>query len=105
MVYKYKKQPTNRQLKISELIRREIAMMFAAFEVYHPALEGLPLTIIDVKISTDLKIATIFINPIKPNIDNELIKFLNHLAPEYRKKLTSRIKLKYTPVIRFVTNI
>ena len=104
MVYKYKNQPTNRQLKASELIRREIATIFIKLEVYHPALEGLSLTITDVKISADLKIATIFIYPVKPSIDNGLIKLLNFLAPEYRKKLIHRIKLKHAPAIRFVAD-
>ncbi len=104
MTYKYKKQPTNRQLKVSELIRREIAMIFTTLEVYHPALEDVPLTVIDVKTSADLKISTVFIHSIKPSIDDELAKFLNFLAPEYKRKLTSRIKLKYIPIIRFIVD-
>ena len=102
LVYKYKAQPTNRQLRIAELIKREISMIFTTSEIYHPALEGMYLTIIDVKISVDLKIATIFITSLKKDIENELIELLNYLAPEYRKKLTSRVKLKYIPTIRFV---
>ena len=104
MTYKYKKQPTNRQLKVSELIRREIAMIFTTLEVYHPALEGVPLTVIDVKTSVDLKISTVFIHSIKPSVDDELAKFLNFLAPEYKRKLTSKIKLKYIPMIRFIVD-
>ena len=77
-------------------------MIFTTSEIYHPALEGMYLTIIDVKISVDLKIATIFITSLKKDIENELIELLNYLAPEYRKKLTSRVKLKYIPTIRFV---
>lgn len=101
MTYQYKKPPTNRQLKVSELIKQEIAMIFAKGEVFLPELEKIPVTITDVKTSADLKISTIFINPVDDKIDNDLINALNILAPEYRKKISSRINLRYSPQIRF----
>ncbi len=101
MTYQYKKPPTNRQLKVSELIKQEMAMIFAKGEIFLPELEKIPVTVTDVKISADLKISTIFINPVDDKIDKDLIKALNILAPEYRKKISNRINLKFSPQIRF----
>ncbi|RST67209.1 30S ribosome-binding factor RbfA [Candidatus Aquarickettsia rohweri] len=101
MTYQYKKPPTNRQLKVSELIKQEMAMIFAKGEIFLPELEKIPVTVTDVKISADLKISTIFINPLDDKIDKDLIKALNILAPEYRKKISNRINLKFSPQIRF----
>ncbi|WPX97118.1 30S ribosome-binding factor RbfA [Candidatus Bandiella euplotis] len=102
MTYRYKGSPTNRQLKVSELIRQEIAMIFARKEVYHPYLESLHLTVIEVKTSADLKLSTIFIYPVANSKEDQLAKTLNFLAPEYRKRISSKVALKFTPEIKFV---
>jgi ribosome-binding factor A len=101
MTYQYKKAPTNRQLKVSEVIRQEMAQIFTMGEVFHPALEKFTFTVLDVKTSADLKIATIFINPVDEKLDKDLVAALNVLAPEYRKKLCGRVQLKYIPQVRF----
>jgi ribosome-binding factor A len=101
MTHQYKKAPTNRQLRVSEVIRQEVAQIFTKGEVFHPALEKFTFTVLDVKTSVDLKIATIFINPVDEKLDKDLIAALNVLAPEYRRKLCSRVQLKFIPQIRF----
>ena len=101
MTYQYKKAPTNRQLKVSEVIRQEMAQIFTMGEVFHPALEKFTFTVLDVKTSADLKIATIFINPVDEKLDKDLVVALNVLAPEYRKKLCGRVQLKFIPQVRF----
>ena len=101
MTYKYKKAPTNRQLRVSEIIRQEMAQIFTRGEVFHPAFEKIPFTVLDVKTSADLKISTIFIHSVDEKFDKDLVKALNILAPEYRKKLSVRMQLKFLPQIRF----
>ncbi|MSO13488.1 30S ribosome-binding factor RbfA [Rickettsiales endosymbiont of Trichoplax sp. H2] len=101
MTYQYKKPPTNRQLKVSELIKQEMAMIFTKGEVFLPELEKITITITDVKTSADLKISTVFINSVNDKIDKDLVRALNILSPEYRKKISNRINLKFSPQIRF----
>ena len=101
MTYQYKKAPTNRQLKVSETIRKEIAQIFLKDEVFYPEMENIVFTVLDVKTSSDLKISTIFISPVDKKTDIDLIKFLNIIAPEYRKKLCTKMKLRFIPQIRF----
>jgi ribosome-binding factor A len=104
MTYRYKGAPTNRQLRVSELIRQEIAMILMKAEVYHPALDGLYLSVLDVKTSADLKLSTIFIHPVRADVDEQLAYVLNFLVPEYRKKISNKVKLKYIPEIKFVVD-
>jgi ribosome-binding factor A len=104
MTYRYKGTPTNRQLRVSELVRQEIATIFMKAEVYHPALDGLYLTVIDVKTSADLKLSTIFIHPVRADVDDQLAYVLNFLAPEYRKKLSNKLQLRYVPEIKFAVD-
>lgn len=101
MTYQYKKTPTNRQLKVSKVIRQEIAQIFTRGEVFHPTLERFIFTVLDVKTTANLKLATIFINPVDEKLDKNLVTTLNILAPEYRKKLCGRVQLKFIPQIRF----
>jgi ribosome-binding factor A len=101
MVFRYRQAPTNRQLRVSQLVRQEMSSIFARGDVFHPSLEMVMLTIVDVKISADLKIITIFISIVKADIEDKILEVLNYLAPEYRKKLSGKLNMKYTPSIRF----
>jgi ribosome-binding factor A len=78
-----------------------MAQIFTRGEVFHPAFEKIPFTVLDVKTSADLKISTIFIHSVDEKFDKDLVKALNILAPEYRKKLSVRMQLKFLPQIRF----
>ena len=104
MTYRYKGAPTNRQLRVSEMILQEIARILMKAEVYHPALDGLYLSVLDVKTSADLKLSTIFIHPVRADVDEQLAYVLNFLVPEYRKKISNKVKLKYIPEIKFVVD-
>jgi ribosome-binding factor A len=78
-----------------------MAMIFTKGEVFLPELEKIAITITDVKTSADLKISTVFINSVNDKIDKDLVRALNISSPEYRKKISNRINLKFSPQIRF----
>ena len=103
MIHKYKKTPTNRQLKISEMIKREISITLAKREVFLPVLETILFTVVDVKTSSDLKISTVFINFIDKQVNFNSINILNALSTQYRQKICKKITLRFVPKIRFMT--
>ncbi|MFQ3306784.1 MAG: ribosome-binding factor A [Candidatus Midichloriaceae bacterium] len=102
MTYRYRKEPTNRQLKVAQLIRQEISVIFIRGDV-HPSIDSSIITVSDVKISPDLKIATVFLCLSKNTTDNtKLFEILNHSSSEFRRIVSKSTSLKYSPEIRFV---
>jgi ribosome-binding factor A len=102
MTRHYSKPPSNRQLKISHEIRSAMAHFFTKGEYYHPLLESVMVTIAEVRISADLKIATAFV--ILPDDTNkkEIMSTLKEVIPEIRKVITEKLQLRFSPEIRFV---
>ena len=101
MIYQSQVSSSHRQLKVSRLIQHTIALLLNRGVVFHPLLEKFSLTVLDVKTSVDLKSSTVFISPVNKEMDNNIIKTLNILAPKYRKKLGEKVKLKSLPNIKF----
>lgn len=101
IIYQLQSSQNTRQIRVSKLLHHTIALLLNRGEVFHPILERFSLTVLDVKTSIDLKSSTIFVSPINKQIDKKIIEILNTLVPEYRKRLSKRIKLKSLPKIRF----
>ena len=64
--------PSNRQLRVAELIRRSISEILGKNELYEEALVNVPITVGEVRCSTDLKLATVFVLPLGGNGGREL---------------------------------
>ena len=56
--------PTNRQLRVGELVRRCIADILSKNELYEDSLSNVPITVSEVRCSSDLKLATVFVLPL-----------------------------------------
>lgn len=97
-----KKPPTQRQLKVGEEIRHAVATVLMRNETHDPALESLSITVSEVRISPDLKNASVYVTPLGgSNEPLKLIERLNSAAPALRKAMAKHIVLKYLPKLYF----
>lgn len=93
--------PTQRQLRVGELVRHAIAEVLMRGDLHDPALRGVTITVPEVRMSPDLKIATVYVMPLGGGGADMVVKALareaRHLKNEIRRKLT----LKFLPDLRF----
>ena len=101
---KLRKKNSQRQLKVSEHLKRSLADIMKSYTFNNPVIP-FNLVISEVNISIDLKIAYVFVNPFwlsqKRLEDDEVIKILVKEVPNIRKRLCSYIALRFTPKIIF----
>lgn len=99
------KGPSQRQLRAGELIRHALVDIFRREDLRDPALADLQITITEVRMTPDLKQATVFCAPLGASIDAEkhpeIIKALGHAAPHLRHLLGQKIDMKFTPALIF----
>lgn len=93
--------PSQRQLRVGELIRHELAQVFSRGNIHDPVIERTSLTVLEVKPSPDLKIARAFVRPLLGGNETELLAALNRHKKHIRGLLAPKLKLKFTPEIRF----
>jgi len=93
--------PSQRQLRVGELIRHELAQVFSRGNVQDPVIERSSVTVLEVKPSPDLKIATAYVRPLLNENPTELLTALNRHKRYIRGLLAPKLKLKFTPEIRF----
>ena len=93
--------PSQRQLRVGELIRHELAQVFTRGSIHDPVIERTSLTVLEVKPSPDLKIATAYVRPLLTSDDKELLAALNRHKKHIRGLLAAKLNLKFTPEIRF----
>jgi len=94
--------PSQRQLRAGELIRHALSDILAREAMHDPALEGVSVTVSEVRASPDLKHATVFCAPLGDARHEEVLEGLNRAAGFLRKRLGDEIEMKFTPALRFV---
>lgn len=93
--------PSQRQLRVGELIRRTLAQVLAQGDVHDPDLNRLSVTVGEVRCSPDLKIATAFVLPLGGQGQDEVIGYLKRNKTELRRVIGKKVGLKFTPDLRF----
>ena len=101
MVIRYNKPPSQRQLQVAEEIRHALCEIFIRNELSHPFFEKYVLTISQVRISPDLKLATAFVVIPLDLDEKQLLKMLNDISSSIKKLLSKKVKLRVMPTIRF----
>ena len=94
-------EPSQRMLRVAELIRHGIADMLSRGEVNDPVLEKHVVTIPSVRMSPDLKLATIFVMPLGGVETKPVIDALERHKKFLRGEIAHRVNLKFAPDIRF----
>ena len=94
--------PSQRQLRVGELVRRTLAEVFSRNQIYDETLSGVSITVGEVSMSADLKIAHVFVSPLGGNKSKEVVEALNNNKFEIRKIVTKNVKLKFSPELKFL---
>lgn len=93
--------PSQRQLRVGELIRRVLSTVLARAEVHDPELNAMSITVGEVRTSPDLKIATVYVMPLGGANREAAIKALSRNRGELRRAIMRDMSLKYAPDLRF----
>ncbi|MEO0669625.1 MAG: 30S ribosome-binding factor RbfA [Pseudomonadota bacterium] len=93
--------PSQRQLRVGELIRRTLADVLARGDVHDPELNRMSITVGEVRTSPDLKIATAYVLPLGGAGQDEVLKLLARNKGELRRAVSKKLALKFAPDLRF----
>ncbi|MFT3690393.1 30S ribosome-binding factor RbfA [Paenirhodobacter sp.] len=97
--------PSQRQLRVGELIRRTLSDVLIRGEVHDPDLNRMSITVGEVRTSPDLKVATVFVAPLGGTLGGEdaqvMLAALRRHTGELRHLITREMTLKYAPDLRF----
>jgi ribosome-binding factor A len=94
-------EPSQRMLRVAELIRHAMAQLLSRGEINDPDLAGLVVTVPTVKMSPDLKLATIYVMPLGGKAQAQIVAILDRHKKFLRGEVAHRVNLKYAPEIRF----
>ena len=93
--------PSQRQLRVGELIRRTLSEVLARGDIHDPELNRISVTVGEVSASPDLKVATAYVCPLGGQGGDNLIALLAKNKWEIRRAISKELTLKYTPDLRF----
>ncbi|GAW36417.1 MAG: 30S ribosome-binding factor RbfA [Roseovarius sp.] len=93
--------PSQRQLRVGELIRRTLSDVLMRGDIHDPDLNRLSVTVGEVRTSPDLKIATAYVMPLGGSGQGEVIELLARNKAELRRIIGRKAGLKFTPDLRF----
>lgn len=93
--------PSQRQLRVGEVIRRTLSEILTRGEVHDPDLQRMSITIGEVTTSPDLKLATAYVMPLGGKGHDEAIEALARNRYEIKRMIGRKAGLKYTPDLRF----
>lgn len=93
--------PSQRQLRVGELVRHALSDILARGDLPDPALAKVLITVPEVRMSPDLKIATCFVMPLGGKDPKAAIDALATNAKPLRGEIARRVELKYVPELRF----
>ncbi len=93
---------TQRQLRVGEMIKQALGMLFIRDEAKLSDLSTKEITVTEVRMSQDLKIAKIFVMPLGGKNAEEIIEKLKKFAFVIRKVLSKKIVMKFLPKLYFV---
>lgn len=93
--------PSQRQLRVGELIRRALSEVLQRGDIHDPELNALSITVGEVSTSPDLKIATAYVCPLGGQGSGDVVGLLARNKGELRRVIGKKVGLKFTPDLRF----
>lgn len=93
--------PSQRQLRVAELIRRRLSDVLHHGDIHDPDLNRLSITVGEVTCSPDLKVATAYVLPLGGGQREEALEALKRNRSEIRRVVGKGLQLKFSPEIRF----
>jgi len=92
---------SQRQLRVGEMIKQSLGMIFVRNEAKVPELETNNITVTEVKMSQDLKVAKVYVMPLGGKNAEEIVEKLKKYSFLIRKTLSKKIIMKFLPKIIF----
>src|ERR1700754_5087693 len=92
---------SQRQLRVGEQVRHAMAEILAQGNVHDADLEGHMITVPEVRMSPDLRLATVYVMPLGGRDTQKVMDALERNKRFLRGELARRVNLKFAPDIRF----
>ncbi|MEO0999510.1 MAG: 30S ribosome-binding factor RbfA [Pseudomonadota bacterium] len=96
--------PTQRSLRVGELIRRTLSDVLLRGDIHDPELARVSVTVGEVRVSPDLRHATVHVSPLGGEGVETLVAALTRNRAELRRAVDRAVRLKYSPDLRFVAD-
>jgi ribosome-binding factor A len=93
--------PSQRMLRVGELVRHALAGVFTRGEVEDEALAGAVITVPEVRMTPDLKLASAYVMPLGGERAEEIVEALNRHRKFIRGRIAPALDLKFAPEVRF----
>jgi ribosome-binding factor A len=93
--------PTQRQLRVGELIRHKLAEMISRSEIHDDVIASHVVTVPEVRISPDLKLATVYVVTLGDSGTEAVIEALSRNKKYIRGEVARSVNLKFAPDLRF----
>lgn len=97
-------QPSHRTQRVAELIRHAASDLLSRGDINDPLLEKLIITVPEVRMSPDLKLATIFVMPLGGKDIDTVLAALSRHTKFIRGEIAHRVNLKSAPKLRFLAD-
>ena len=98
---KSERGPTQRQLRIGEELRHILASIFEKGEIRDPGLVGVSVTVTEVRVGADLRIAIVFVVPLGGGDADAMLGALGRARPFLRRRIAGEVRLKFVPDLVF----
>jgi ribosome-binding factor A len=93
--------PSQRMLRVGELVRHAVAQRLSRGDINDPVLEQHVITVSRVKMSPDLKLATIYVMPLGGKDEPQVLAALDRHRKFLRGEIAHEVNLKFAPEVRF----
>jgi ribosome-binding factor A len=93
--------PSQRQLRVGEAVRHALSELLAHGEVHDAVIETHLITVPEVRMSPDLRLATIYVMPLGGRDEAEVLAALDRNKRYLRGAIAKKVNLKFAPDIRF----
>ncbi|HEY5832188.1 MAG TPA: 30S ribosome-binding factor RbfA [Hyphomicrobiaceae bacterium] len=96
--------PSQRQLRVAELIRHALSEMLARGEIHDDVLAAHVVTVPEVRMSPDLRLATVYVMPLGGKDTEAVLEALERNRRYVRGEIAEAVNLKFAPDIRFLAD-
>jgi ribosome-binding factor A len=96
--------PSQRQLRVGELVRHALSEMLTRGEIHDDVLQAHVVTVPEVRMSPDLRLATIYVMPLGGKDMEPVLAALERHKRYIRGEVAAAVNLKFAPEVRFVAD-
>jgi ribosome-binding factor A len=98
------KAPTQRQLRVGELVRHSLSDMLSRGALRDPTLQAASVTVTEARMSPDLRVATLFVMPLGGADAEAIVAALERARGFLRGRIAAELDLRFAPELRFTVD-